>query len=122
MGPGLTGHCDPPGAALPDSAATAGFAALSRFVIANGMEAEVKAAFRGRPHRVDGASGFLRMDVLSPLDAPGEIWIMTYWTDAESYRAWHRSHVYHEAHKGIPRGLKLVPGEAKLREFEHVCD
>jgi heme-degrading monooxygenase HmoA len=62
------------------------FVAMSRFVIANGMEHEVKAAFRGRPGLVDHASGFLRMDVLSPLDAPGEIWIMTYWTDADSYR------------------------------------
>ncbi|MDK9702239.1 MAG: antibiotic biosynthesis monooxygenase [Sulfuritalea sp.] len=97
------------------------FVAMSRFVIANGMEDEVKAAFRGRPGLVDQAPGFLRMDVLSPLDAPGEIWIMTYWTDTESYRLWHRSHVFHDAHKGIPKGLKLAPGEQKLREFEHVC-
>jgi heme-degrading monooxygenase HmoA len=108
----------------PDTtAAEAGpaFVAMSRFVIANGMEAEVKAAFRERPHRVDGAAGFVRLDVLNPLDAPGEIWIMTYWTDAASYRAWHRSHAYHDAHKGIPKGLKLVPGEQIIREFEHVC-
>lgn len=97
------------------------FVAVSRFVIANGMEAEVKAAFRARPHLVDRAPGFLRLDVLSPLASPNEIWIMTYWTDAESYRAWHRSHVYHDAHKGIPKGLKLVPGEQRITEFEHVC-
>jgi heme-degrading monooxygenase HmoA len=96
------------------------FVAMSRFVVANGMEAEVKAAFRARPHRVDAAPGFLRMDVLSPLDAPGEVWIMTYWTDAASYRLWHRSHAYHDSHSGIPKGLKLAPGEQKLREFEHV--
>lgn len=105
----------------PAAAGGAGFVAMSRFVIANGMEAEVKAAFRARPHLVDGAPGFVRLDVLSPCEAPGEIWIMTYWTDAESYRLWHRSHVYHDAHKGIPKGLKLVPGEQIVREFEHVC-
>ncbi len=99
----------------------AAFAAMSRFVIANDMQAEVKAAFRERPHLVDGAPGFVHLDVLSPLDAPGEIWIMTYWTDAASYRAWHHSHMYRDAHKGIPKGLKLVPGEAKIREFEYVC-
>lgn len=101
--------------------AQAAFVAMSRFVIANGMEAEVKAAFRARPHLVDAAPGFVRLDVLSPFEAPGEIWIMTYWTDAESYRKWHRSHVYHEAHKGIPKGLKLVPGEAHVRELEYIC-
>jgi len=97
------------------------FVAMSRFVIANGMEDEVKAAFRARPHLVDNASGFLRLDVLSPLEAPGEIWIMTYWTDAGSYRAWHRSHVYHDAHQGIPKGLRLVPGAQKVSELEYVC-
>ena len=96
------------------------FVAMSRFVIANGMEAEVKAAFRARPQLVDSASGFLRLDVLSPLEAPGEIWIMTYWTDAESYRAWHRSHVYHDSHQGIPKGLKLIPGAQKVSELEYV--
>lgn len=96
------------------------FVAVSRFVVANGMEDEVKAAFRARPHLVDRAAGFLRLDVLSPLESPNEIWIMTCWTDAASYRAWHRSHAYHDSHKGIPKGLKLVPGEQKIMEFEHV--
>jgi hypothetical protein len=48
------------------------FVALSRFVVANGMETPVKAAFRARPHRVDQAAGFVRMQVLCPLDRPGE--------------------------------------------------
>ncbi len=98
-----------------------GFVSISRFVIANGMEKEVKSAFLGRPHCVEQASGFLRMDVLSPLDAPSEIWVMTFWTDAESFHRWHHSHVFHESHEGIPKGLKLVSGAQKMQEFEHVC-
>lgn len=98
-----------------------GFAALSRFVIANGMMDEVKTAFRNRPHLVDGASGYLRMEVISPIDCPEEIWLLTFWTDEPSFRAWHRSHLYHESHRGIPKGLKLVPGETKIRHFEWVA-
>jgi len=97
------------------------FVARSRFVVANGMIDEVKKAFRNRPHFVDGAQGFLRMDVISPLDQPTEIWLLTYWTDAESYRAWHKSHLYRDSHQGIPQGLKLVPGETRITEFEYVA-
>lgn len=98
----------------------AGFVALSRFTV-TGMSDEVKQAFRQRPHRVDAASGFLRMEVLSPFDAPNEMWLITYWHDEASYRAWHHSHLYKESHQGIPKGLRLVPKSVSIRFFEHVA-
>ena len=109
--------------ATPDQACSekVGFVALSKFVIANGMMEEVKAAFRQRPHLVDDAPGFVRMEVMVPLDNPDELWLVTSWADAESYRVWHRSHEYHESHKGIPKGLKLVPHSAEIRLFEFIC-
>jgi heme oxygenase (mycobilin-producing) len=94
---------------------------LSRFVVANDMDAEVKQAFILRPHLVDGSAGFVRMDVLSPEDMPNEIWLMTYWVDIASYRTWHKSHAYRESHAGIPKGLKLVPGSATLRIFNLIA-
>jgi heme-degrading monooxygenase HmoA len=110
----------PDAAASPD--ATIGFVAMSRFVVATrDLTPAVKEAFARRPHLVDGAPGFVRMDVLSPIDAPDEIWLLTYWRDEGTYRNWHRSHLYHESHGGIPRGLKLVPGTTILRTFEHVA-
>lgn len=96
------------------------FVALSKFVVANGMETEVKAAFRARPHLVDSADGFVRMNVLSPKDRLSEIWLVTYWKDEESFRRWHKSHMYHESHKGIPKGLKLIPSETEMRYFDLV--
>ena len=98
------------------------FVALSRFQIANGMEGEVKEAFRNRPHLVEDAPGFLRLEVLSPVDHRDEIWLFTYWADEESFRIRHKGHTYREAHKGIPKGLKLVPKSASIRHFEHVSD
>ncbi len=94
------------------------FVALSRFTIANDMQDEVRNAFRNRPHLVDGAVGFQGMEVMSPVGDPAEIWLVTRWDDELSYRSWHRGHEYHEAHKGIPKGLKLVPGTAKVVLFE----
>jgi len=101
--------------------APTGFVALSKFVVANAMTPEVKTAFRERPHLVDAAPGYVRMEVISPLDRPEEIWLLTFWTDEASFRTWHRSHLYRESHQGIPRGLKLLPGETQVRHFEHVA-
>ena len=98
------------------------FIALSTFTIANGMAPEVKQAFKDRPHLVDDASGFIKMEVICPQDNPDEIWLMTHWTDEESYKIWHKSHMYSESHKGIPKGLKLVPRSAKVRFFQHVSN
>lgn len=97
------------------------FAVRSRFVIANGMVDEVRAAFRSRPHLVDAAPGFVNMAVLSPSDRPEEIWLMTYWTDRQSYVDWHASHLYHASHAGIPKGLKLIGAETEIRQLDVVC-
>lgn len=98
----------------------AGLVVLSRFVIANGMTAEVKAAFCARPHLVDDAPGYRHMEVISPRDRPEEIWLLTFWTDEASFQTWHHSHQYHESHKRIPKGLKLLTGETHISYFEHV--
>jgi heme-degrading monooxygenase HmoA len=90
------------------------FVAMSRFRIANGMAAAVQEAFRNRPHLVDEAPGFIRMDVISARECPGDIRLITFWVDEASYRVWHDSHAYHESHAGIPKGLKLVPGSVAI--------
>lgn len=110
-------------AALPEmrTRAAAGFAVRSRFVIANGMEAEVRAAFRNRPHLVDSATGFQGMQVLSPQDRPAEIWLMTYWASQQDYRDWHAGHDYRASHAGIPKGLKLLGKETQIQLLEVIC-
>ncbi|MCJ8164991.1 antibiotic biosynthesis monooxygenase [Pontibacter sp. E15-1] len=95
------------------------FIALSTFTIANDMAAQVKEAFVNRPHLVDSAPGFVRMEVLSPQDNPAEIWLLTYWTDEDSYSVWYKNHM-RESHQDVPKGLKLVPKSTKVRFFEHV--
>lgn len=98
------------------------FIALSTFTIANDMAPAVKQAFINRPGLVEGAPGFIRLQVISPQDNPQEIWLITHWQDEESYKTWHHSHMYHDSHSGIPKGLKLVPRSAKVRFFEHICE
>jgi len=63
----------------------------------------------------------IRMEVISPRELPAEIWLLTYWETEEAFSKWHHSHLYHESHKGIPKGLKLLPKSARLRFFESIC-
>lgn len=97
------------------------FVALSRFVVRNNMDDDVRAAFQERPHLVDSAPGFIRMEVLSPQERPEEFWLMTWWEDEASFDSWHKSHAYKDAHAGMPRGLKLVPGEQRIYRLERVA-
>ncbi|WP_299824432.1 antibiotic biosynthesis monooxygenase family protein [uncultured Pontibacter sp.] len=95
------------------------FIAVSTFTIANDMAPEVRDAFINRPHLVDNAPGFVKMDVMSAKDNPNEIWLMTYWTDEEHYTVWYKNHM-RASHQDIPKGLKLVPHSSKVLYFNHI--
>lgn len=97
------------------------FVALSKFVVANEMEDAVCDAFVNRPHLVESAPGFVRLDVIRPVEDPREFWLVTYWQNRESYASWHKGHSYKESHDGIPKGLKLVQHGQSVRFFEHIA-
>ena len=97
------------------------YVSISKFRVRNGMEDDVAGASRARPHLVDDAPGFVRMEVLSPAEDAAEFWLVTYWTDEESFRAWHRGHAFRESHAHIPKGLKLDPAATELRGFRCVA-
>ena len=98
-----------------------GYVAISRFRVSNGMSSEVAEAFRSRPHMVESAAGFVRLDVLSPAEDDAEFWLVTYWKDEQSFRTWHRSHLYRDAHEGIPKGLKLDASATEVRAFRYIA-
>jgi heme-degrading monooxygenase HmoA len=96
------------------------FIALSQFTVIKGMEEPVKEAFLSRPHFVDQAPGYIRMEVLCPQQKPEEFWLLTWWQDEASYLTWHHSHEYRASHKYMPKGLKLVPKTAKVTFLEQI--
>lgn len=83
------------------------FLAISQFTVANGMQAKVREAFEQRPHVVDSAKGFLRMEVASPTDNEQDFWLLTWWAAEADFQNWHHGHTYKDSHAGIPKGLKL---------------
>jgi heme-degrading monooxygenase HmoA len=94
---------------------------ISKFKVANGMANEVEHAFLNRPHEVERAAGFVRMEVVRPCDEPNEFWLLTHWSDLASYEEWHKSPAHHQSHKSIPKGLKLDPTATQVRVFDHIC-
>ncbi|MEX2481837.1 MAG: antibiotic biosynthesis monooxygenase [Gammaproteobacteria bacterium] len=99
-----------------------GFVAMSRFAVFNETVDAVKAAFRARPHLVDDAPGFIKMDVISPVDAPEEVWLITYWDDEANFLAWHHSPAHKDSHRQMPRGIKLDPKRSRLQFFTHIAN
>lgn len=93
------------------------FVAKSKFSVSNGMEAEVRDSFVNRPHLVDDAPGYVRMEVMNPIDKPHEFILITYWQDEASWKHWYRGHTYKTAHKKIPKGLKLIPRSTEITYY-----
>lgn len=98
------------------------YVAMSKFIVANGMEKEVRAAFADRPHLVDEVDGFVRMEVMNPVESPHEFLLVTYWQDEQSWKSWYKSHKYKDAHSGIPKGLKLVPRTTEINFYNLFCE
>jgi heme-degrading monooxygenase HmoA len=104
-------------ATLPGELDGEGFVVLSTYLVADDAAAEARDALRKRGHPFELASGFVRMEILSPCERPGELWLVTLWTDRESYSAWHRAYSHREAPLGAAEGLTLQRDETLIREF-----
>ena len=94
--------------------------AISRFRVANGLEDEVKEAFRQRPRLVDAEPGFLGMETFTDASERTVFYLVTRWTDAAPFHAWHRSDAHHLSHRFIPRGLKLDAEWTKLAVLDRI--
>ncbi len=97
------------------------FTAISKFIVSNQKEEEVKEAFKKRPGLVDEQEGFLGLNVLSPKDNPAEFWLITHWETEEHFRHWHLHHKK-ESHINIPKGLKLVKHSFELKFFDLITN
>ncbi|MBF0447265.1 MAG: antibiotic biosynthesis monooxygenase [Magnetococcales bacterium] len=97
------------------------FTVISHFKVMPGWREKVEQAFLNRPHLVEQADGFIRIDVLQKQDDPDQFWLYTQWRDETSYEIWHKSHQYQESHSHIPEGLKLQGAFTDIKKFTHLC-
>ena len=94
--------------------------AVSRFRVANGLEAVVREAFIHRPGLVEAAPGFLGLETYTDSADPKTFWLVTRWTDASSFEGWHHSEAHHASHRGMPRGLKLDASATALSVLDRI--
>ena len=85
------------------------------------MADAVDQAFRRRPHKVEAAEGFVRLEVLRGGADHRDFWLLTWWVDQEAFDRWHHSPEHKASHGLIPRGLKLVKHSIELHRLEHIC-
>ena len=80
---------------------------------------ELERRFGDRAHAVQGAPGFLGFQLLRPVSGEERYFVVTQWTDEESFAAW-RDGDARAAHAG--EHGKPVSRGASLLEFEVVLD
>jgi heme oxygenase (mycobilin-producing) len=74
-------------------------------------------AFRGRAHLVDGADGFVDLQVWQSDRDAGEILMVSRWRDRAAFRDYMRSEEHQTSHDRIPPGLQEL---IKLERLEHL--
>ena len=96
--------------------------AISRFRIANEMQHEVEEAFVNRPHLVDTVPGFIGLEVFTNRADSSAVYLITRWTDVNSFHSWHYSPAHRISHQGIPKGLKLDPSQTELLFLQRIAE
>jgi hypothetical protein len=86
------------------------------------MEIAVKEAFFNRPHYVDSAAGYLGMETFTDSKDHTIFYLVTRWTDADSFHIWHKSKDHRLSHQFIPKGLKLDPEYTRLLVLDRLSN
>jgi heme-degrading monooxygenase HmoA len=90
---------------------------MSHLRVSPDRAAELVSAFRARAGLVDSASGFLGLEVWQSDRDPGELVMVSRWTDRGSFRDYMRSEEHRVSHARIPRDLD---GAIKLERLAHL--
>ena len=61
---------------------------INQLAVPEGHQAELEKRFAARKHSVDGAPGFEGFELLRPVAGEDRYFVLTRWTDDESFRAW----------------------------------
>lgn len=95
------------------------FVVANRIAVPKGQEAVFEARFQGRARLVDQAPGFVRNEVLRPLQEGLPYVVLTHWRDRASFEAWVASPAFREAHRGAG-GTSAGLRDAALEFYEVV--
>ncbi len=93
------------------------YVSISRLDIRAERAPELVTAFRGRAHLADQADGFIDLQVWQSDRDPGEILMVSRWSDRDSFKAYMRSDDHRFSHDRIDPDLKA---DILLRRLEQL--
>jgi len=93
------------------------YVSMSRLDIPADRAPELVTAFRGRAHLADRADGFIDLQVWQSDRDPGEILMVSRWSDRDCFRAYMRSDDHRSSHDRIDPDLKA---DISLRRLEQM--
>jgi heme oxygenase (mycobilin-producing) len=91
------------------------YVSMSRLRVAPERAEELVSAFRGRARMVDEAPGFLNLEVWQNDRDPGELVMVSHWTDRECFKSYMKSAAHRLSHNRIDPKLRA---EIKLEALE----
>ncbi|MBI8999864.1 antibiotic biosynthesis monooxygenase [Corynebacterium sp. CCM 9185] len=92
---------------------------INAITVPEGQGAELEKRFEARRHTVDNSPGFEGFQMLRPVAGEDRYFVITRWTDEESFVAW-RDGDARKAHAAEKR--ETVATSAELLEFEIVLE
>jgi heme-degrading monooxygenase HmoA len=93
------------------------YVSMSRLRIPPEDAPALVSAFRGRSRLVDGAEGFVDLQVWQSDRDPGEVLMVSRWRDRDCFKAYMRSAEHRASHDRIPPELRSV---IALERLEHL--
>src|SRR5919199_3307907 len=93
------------------------YVSVSRLRVAAEASDALVAAFRRRAHLVDGADGFLDLQVWRSDRDPEEVLMVSRWRDRAAFTAYMRSPEHRVSHARIPASLQAA---IRLERLEHL--
>ena len=93
------------------------YVSMSHLRIPEDRAGELIDAFRARAHLVDGADGFLDLEVWHSDRDPGELIMVSRWRDREAFKAYMKSADHATSHARIAPDLKRA---IKLQRLDHL--
>lgn len=97
------------------------YVVTNRVPVAKAYREQFEQRFRQRAGQVDKQPGFVRMEVMRPVDDESPYLVMTLWQDEAAFRSWVDSEDFKLAHQN-PLPKEAYDGQGKMERHEIVVD
>lgn len=94
------------------------YVVTNRVMVVEEYKEQFEQRFRARAGQVDKQAGFVRMDVMRPLEENSPFLVMTVWQDEKAFLGWVNSEDFKLAHKNpLPKDAYGTGGGMEKHEI-----